>query len=85
MIFQTVYVEPAGDVWRVRYDKSSTIDRDGGDLRSPLALGFYHYPKTMDDLEAKRLLIQCMIERHTEEIDRLTKSKSALIDLLGQG
>jgi len=82
MIFHTVRIEPDKDTWKVRFDKSDTVDRDEKDLRQPLPLGFYHYPETMPDLEAKTLLIHVMIARHEEEIEKLVKSKAALIDLL---
>ena len=82
MIFHTVRNEPDKDSWKDKFDKSDTVDRDEKDLRQPHSMGFYHYPETMPDLEAKNLLVHVMIARHEEEIEKLVKSKAALIDLL---
>jgi hypothetical protein len=48
----------------------------------PNALGFFHYPETMSDEQARTILIQSMIERHDQEIVELTASRDALLNLL---
>jgi hypothetical protein len=48
----------------------------------PNALGFFHYPETMSDEQARAELIQCMIKRHDQEIAELRTSRDALLNLL---
>lgn len=90
MKYNTVRVSPSHDstqskrVWVVSYDKtSSTATIERNKVKTvPHALGFFHYPETMSDEQARTELIQCMIERHDQEIAELTASRNALKNLL---
>jgi len=52
--------------------------------RVPMALGFYHYPTSMDDRRAFEKLKDCMVKRHRKEIALLQKSLDKLIELTYQ-
>ena len=93
MKYITLRIHPSHDsiktkrVWEVSCDKTSTtatMDRKETETK-PHALGFYHYPETMSDEKALTDLIQCMIERHDQEIADLTASREALIKLIPKG
>jgi hypothetical protein len=70
--------------WEVTYDKTSsmaTMERE--EVKTvPNALGFFHYPETMSDEQARTDLILCMIESHDQEIAELRTSRDALLNLL---
>ena len=80
MKYNTVIITPNHDTWKVSY-RTNSLERE--DVKTvPLAVGSYHYPETMSDEEATKELLQCMINRHEEEINNLKKSLKALKDLL---
>jgi len=90
MKYNTVRVSPSHDstrsnrTWIVSCDKISsmaTMEREETKT-VPHALGFFHYPETMSDNQARTDLIQCMIKRHDQEIEELTASRDALVNLL---
>jgi hypothetical protein len=78
---KTITIRPDGDSFRV------TISSPSKDIyedvpRLPSALGNYHFDcDKYSDNEAEWDLLICMIARHDEEINRLQKSKAALVGL----
>ena len=69
-------------VWR--YSISTLPGNFEREKRIPMALGFYHYPASMDDRRAFEKLKDCMVKRHRKEIALLQKSLDKLIELTYQ-
>ena len=66
------------------YDKTSSMaTKERNRVKTvPNALGFFHYPETMSDEQARTDLILCMIKSHDQEIAELRMSRDALLNLL---
>ena len=72
--------DPENHTWRIQ---NSIDETDRVETHTiPNAGGFYHYPETMEFSEARAALIDCMVNRHTEEISNLKKSLNKLLDLI---
>ena len=98
MKYNTVQVRPSHNstqskrVLEVSYDKTPLL----GNVQSFLGitiehvlnfnfqtlLGFFHYPETVSNDQARTDLIQCMILKHDQEIAELIASRNALKNLL---
>ena len=81
MKYKTISIRPKAfeDGWHI------TIYADGIErvkrYQPPSALGFYHCFETVSDKDAKRDLLDCMMQDHQKQIEALTKSMSSLTEI----
>lgn len=79
MHYKTVRIYPKGDTWD--YSISGLLHEREDKPTLPSANGWYHAPVDMPDAEALEALKACMVQRHKDEINRITRSMEALCGL----
>lgn len=76
MKYKNVRITPENGHWiiSVNTDNSDRVDRE----TKPSPLGYFYFPESVPESEAVLSLLECMIGKHSEELERLANSLNEL-------
>lgn len=76
MRYRNVRITPVKGEWiiSVHSDNSERVERE----TQPSPLGYYHFPESIPESEAVLSLLDCMIRRHSEELEQISNSLNEL-------